>query len=70
MFHMEVVDAFNLGGVSGGRPVRLGDVGHVTAHWEGFEQVPPHGGPRADGITTLERSRQCMGVSPASRSND
>ena len=37
-----------LGGGSVGHALRVGDVGHDTANWEGFGWIPPQGGPQAD----------------------
>ena len=37
-----------LGGGTVGHDLRVGDVGHDTAHWEDFGRIPPQGGPQAD----------------------
>ena len=52
------------GGGSGGHALWVGDVGNDTMHWEGFGQIPPQGGPKADRETTPERTGLWMGVSP------
>ena len=57
------------GSGSGGYFVWVGDMGDDTAHWEGFERIPPKGGPQADGTTTSERSGRRVGVSPAGGNN-
>ena len=57
------------GGGSFSDYIQVGDVGDDTAHWEVFGRIPPHGGPQADGKTTLERTGRWMGVSPARGSN-
>ena len=45
------------GGGLGGHDIRVVDVGNDTVHWEGFGQIPPQGGPKADRETTSERTR-------------
>ena len=30
------------------------DVGYVPVHWENNRQLPPQGGPKADGVATDE----------------
>ena len=37
------------GGGSGGHDLRVGDEVDDSAHWEGFESIPPQGGLQADG---------------------
>ena len=31
------------------------DVGDDTTYWEGFERIPPQGGPQFGGMATIER---------------
>ena len=42
----------------------VGDVGHDTAHWEGFGRIPPQGVPKADREETSERMGRSMDLSP------
>ena len=61
----------NLRGVgSGGSVLWVRDVGDDTAHWDSYGQIPPQGGPQADGTTTLERKGRWVGVFPAGGSDD
>ena len=52
-------------GGSVGHALRVGEVGHDTAHWESFGWIPPQGGLQADGEATSERTGRSMGLSPA-----
>ena len=45
-----------LGGVSVSHDLRVGDVDHDTAHWEGFGRISLQGGPQADEEATSERN--------------
>ena len=51
-------------GSSGVHYLRVVDVGCDTAHWEGFGNIPPQGGPQDDVEATLESTGRSMGISP------
>ena len=55
-----------LGGGEFGPVIRIRDVGDDDMHWEGVGRIPPHGGPKADRETTLDREGWNVDIPPAS----
>ena len=53
----------------GGGPVihdlQIGDMGNDPLHSKGVGQIPPQGGPQADGEKNLENKVHHMGILPA-----
>ena len=58
-----------LGGGSVRHSLRVGDVGHDTVYWEGFGNITPQGGPKADEKATFERTGWSKGLPPSGEGN-